>query len=535
MSNTLQPYFGSLQLGASCNQPPTYCGVCQRPAQACLCPPVPVQPAPVPVQPELCWAAAVPPAYANLYLDVNYDGVARVEQVILRSAPNDHTFNLTTDVLPFGWVFDAINGVLYYPQGYMPNGKFAVWTAPTAMDACGAYVWTATEICLKLESGNCGDLRALSVQAQNQYFCLSATYTTTITQALTSLRAAFGQGVQLSHDGGTTENSLFQLAANSQPTAWAGDANIPASTWNLGRCDAPGYSITAAQMCNGLQNITDAAALPAAGSVVMTTPTGCIKVPFNVLQNVVPIFKCDGTAYNELTDRLVSCAEFSPLTAAYLAGLTAGGALTPSVELVGSDSFTYNLPLSATAQIITCDGTPLDPNIDRIVACDQIGTALLTLPIAPLDETESLYIFQGDGAGGFELAQVPAHTAQCAYTAASGASRLSPTGWEKSESKLNSITLSTGTHTLNPALHEIVYLDATAGNITFNLIAPGNCQRNHFWLKRIDTNAANTVTVQFAPGIDSVASITLLPLDVFTPTQGEAVHIHYNGVAYFVI
>lgn len=108
---------------------------------------------------SVCYLASISPSYLPLIIDIQWGGELSVSLVRNLPRPNSHSFILNVDTLPIGYTFDPINNILYFPPNttVSPN-QFAVWTPPVSQDTCGAWVWTASSICVGIESVFCDEL-----------------------------------------------------------------------------------------------------------------------------------------------------------------------------------------------------------------------------------------------------------------------------------------------------------------------------------------------------------------------------------------
>lgn len=222
-----------------------------------------------------CYRTGIPVLYENTYLDLSYSGFNEQRVATLRP-PDGYIFNLTLQVLPDGWLYDALQKVLYYPAGYTPTGRFAVWSNPIA-DPNGGYVWTATEIVpLLLEQFDCSERDIIKAVIAGQYYCLSAQILTTLTFALSDLRDRYGTAVQNIFNGGLISPSTFQVAKADVPFDWVGSVNIGAGVWTTGRCAlfAPVFDVCAALSALEVVGLP----APANSSVAIFGPNGCFAV-----------------------------------------------------------------------------------------------------------------------------------------------------------------------------------------------------------------------------------------------------------------
>jgi hypothetical protein len=89
--------------------------------------------------------------------------------------------------------------------------------------------------------------------------------------------------------------------------------------------------------------------------------------------------------------------------------------------------------------------------------------------------------------------------------------------------------------TLIPATDSVIAVSAAGGSRTITLVAPVDCERRDFWIKRTDNVVANTVTLTGGGNIEGVASITLSTVGGFGGNYGESAHIVWTGTEWLVI
>ena len=107
-----------------------------------------------------------------------------------------------------------------------------------------------------------------------------------------------------------------------------------------------------------------------------------------------------------------------------------------------------------------------------------------------------------------------------------GLSSAGTYGWFNARQVLNYRSIAAN-GTLIPSTDGVVGIDASGGNRTFTLVAPAACDPKDFYIKRLDSTIANTVTINGT--IDGAASITLGAPGPFAATGGEAVHLMNIG------
>lgn len=306
-----------------------------------------------------CYRVAIPVGYENVYFDVNFDGNLNGKTAVdLEAHPNDHTFNLTLDALPSGWLYDPIKRILYYPMNYRPMGRFAVWTAPVSANSSGGYTWTVEQVVAPpVESIDCTRRSEIAQASNGQYYCLTAQVLTSMTLALSDLRDVFGIGLQVVFNGGTTDPSTFQVALSSAPIAWSGSVNVVAASWTNGRCPS---LIPVFDLCTAMAAVEDDFP-PRSGSIIVVwSPTGCYTVPL---------------VAESLSDLLTLIADLEPNCDDIGQGvrfLTPSGyrrvALRPTHRTVSDD----DTLVPSTDQILYIDATDNDVDITLIApsACD---------------------------------------------------------------------------------------------------------------------------------------------------------------------
>lgn len=313
-----------------------------------------------------CYRTAIPQAYETVYFDVSFEGnLSDKTTVDLTPRPNAHTFRLATDVLPAGWLYDAVKRILYYPMNYRPSGRFAVWLAPTGPNSNGGYTWTVTQVpSPPIETLDCGERTDAAIAESGQYYCLTAQILTTMTAALNDLRTVFGPGVQAIFNGGTTDPSTFQVALASVPVSWAGSLNVTAATWANNRCPSlsPIFDI-----CRAMATVEPDFPARVGSLLTVWSPAGCYSLPFDL------------TALEDLLTPLASLnavCDNLPLSVR---------ALTPSgYQRIGSRL--HHRTVNANATLI--------PATDQIVYIDAIGgniTITLAAPAA-CDPTEFIFV-----------------------------------------------------------------------------------------------------------------------------------------------
>ena len=114
-----------------------------------------------------------------------------------------------------------------------------------------------------------------------------------------------------------------------------------------------------------------------------------------------------------------------------------------------------------------------------------------------------------------------------------GLSSAGTYGWFNARQVLNYRSIAAN-GTLVPSTDGVIGIDASGGSRTFTLVAPAACDPKDFYIKRLDSTVANSVTINGT--IDGVASITLGTPGPFSATGGEAVHImNIGGNTWIVI
>lgn len=88
---------------------------------------------------------------------------------------------------------------------------------------------------------------------------------------------------------------------------------------------------------------------------------------------------------------------------------------------------------------------------------------------------------------------------------------------------------------LLPDTDRVVLLDADQGSIIFTLVAPtSSCCQRDYWIKRMDCNGGNSVTIN--GGLDTIEGQVAITLD--TPCvwgRGEAIHLYWTGSEWIAI
>ena len=107
-----------------------------------------------------------------------------------------------------------------------------------------------------------------------------------------------------------------------------------------------------------------------------------------------------------------------------------------------------------------------------------------------------------------------------------GLSSAGAYGWFNARQVLNYRSIAAN-GTLVPSTDGVIGIDASGGSRTFTLVAPAACDPKDFYIKRLDSTAANTITINGT--IDGAASITLGTPGPFAATGGEAVHLMNIG------
>jgi hypothetical protein len=269
--------------------------------------------------------------------------------------------------------------------------------------------------------------------------------------------------------------------------------------------------------------------------------------------------------------QVVTCAQFQTQLCTALAARPAAGSAIPAVTLlVGADCNLYTLPLVTvvTASGIQGDGTagnPIRENFDnlplavgapvnivvttaaqpdgaRVSAATFVCDTLNTLPLVPFVSTIRLVALDQTNACVLVDLQTtcPVAPAINSVTALTGRGPNVAEVYVR-ERYFDALFVGPGAVLFDPSQYNVLLVDASAGNVTVTLPgAPGlldPCANNHGYIKRIDTNAANTVTVVAPTTIDNVASVTVNTPGPLSTGAGESVEIYFSPIlaGWFII